>query len=449
MDTPLSLLLPLPANPALHTWWSRSLTLRAWFNTLKQLTAEEIATAAATTVSGDTILPGFESAGLASLETLSVSAPVTADFVQNSWDIFYANQRARWLALKAFNKWRWNIWRKRPQCGVDMIMNDPVEPRDALYLTDTRNRAVYCFHRRDMFTSLMSRLSAADEMLPTPRPPTNPWTNQELTLGQTITVCQAILQHAASRGRCPPTLFAAFCAAGYNLRRFESENTSFLAQHAITAYFKDLHEHNRETVADTMIELLRDSAVRYSAVAVRRWLRVTPQTPIHREWLAMVRDYTLHINLHIQPRRHWYHDIAIYTDVRELFRRTPLEDPAGPRLRLLRNQPPPLLSPVSVAINQLMTAVGAPIPIQPLFSDSSANTLFFSQSLSQPQGTDISGSDTVTVTQATDASGNNQAQIPTDTSGNLITSFRITTTSDLEADAVNALLLLLQSTMNQ
>jgi hypothetical protein len=443
-------LLPLPANPALHTWWSRSLTLRAWFNALKQLTAEEIATTAATTVSGETILPGFESNSLASLSSFADGsgaslAHVTADFVQDSWEIFYANQRARWIALKAFNKWRWNIWRKRPHCGVDMIMNDPVEPRDALYLMDTRNRAVYCFHRRDIFTSLMSRLSAADEMLPTPRQPTNPWTNQELTLGQTIAVCQAILQHSVARGRCPPTLFAAFCAAGYNLRRFESENTSFLAQHAITAYFKDLHEHNRETVTDTMLELLRDSAVRYSAVAVRRWLRATPVTPLHREWLAMVRDYTLHINLHIQPRRHWYHDIAIYTDVRELFRRTPLEDPAGPRLRLLRNQPSPLLSPVSVAINQLMTAVGAPIPLQSIVTDASAASLLLTISTRDQPTTDISGNTvtnmvTNTVAEQVDASGNATNTPPI---------FRITTTSSLEEDAVNALMLLLQSTMNQ
>jgi len=412
MDVPtLSVLLPLPANPALYIWWTRSLTLSAWFHALTQLSME----ATTTTVSGETILPGFESNSLAALSSFQEYGNVTTDYVKDSWDIFYANQRARWMARKALNKWRWNIWRKRPQCGVDMILNESVPEQDALYLTDNRNRAIYCFHRRDIFTNLMTRLRAADEMLPTPRQPTNPWTNQELTLGQTIAVCQAILQHSVARERCPPTLFAAYCAAGYNLRRFESENTSFLAQHAIMAYFKDIHEHNRETVTDTVLELLRDASVRYSAVAVRRWIRATPVTPLHREWLALVRDYTLHINLHIQPRRHWYHDIAIYTDVRELYRRTPLGDPAGPRLRLLRSHPP-LLSPVGLAINQLMTAVA-------------------------PDQQTIDPSGNVVVGQV-DPSGN-----PVTFRASSYT--RITTTSNLEEDAVNALMLLFQSTMNQ
>jgi hypothetical protein len=420
--TVLSLLVPPPADAdsPLHSWWSRTLTLRTWVNELTQLSTEA-ATITATTVSGETVLPGIGGGVSDSLSPLEGpylgSIPPTPAFAEASWELFYENQRARWMAFKAFNKWRWNVWRKRPQCGVDLIMNEPVESRDAIFLTDTRNKAVYCFHRRDLFTNLMTKITAADEMLPTPRPPTNPWTNQPLTLGQTLAVCQALLQHSVSRGRCPPTLFAAFCAAGYSLSRFESENSSLLAQYAITAYFKDLHEHNRETVTDTMLELLRDAGQRYSAVAVRRWLRITPVTAIHREWLALVRDYTLHMNLHIQPRRHWYHDVAIYGDVRELFRRTPMEDPAGPRLRLLRATPgPSLRAPVSLAIGQLFETLGT--------LDLSENVM-----TTMPMSTTIL---------MFDASGNPIQAPPV----------QQPTISEEEA-AVTALLSLLHSTMNQ
>lgn len=312
------LLAPARVSSVPLTWWERDYTLTEWIQELQRQMQD---------VSGITVVEGAAA---------SSSTETTTTDISTSLSLFYANQRIRWLAHKTLNKWRWNIWSKRPQCGVDLILNDPILPTDAVFLTDTRNRAVYAFHYRDLFTNLLTKITASDEMLPSPRPPTNPWTNQPLTQAQTIAVCHALLQHYAARRRCPPTLFAAFCEARFDLRRFESENTALLAQHAIASYFKDLHEHNQEPVADTALELLRDSGVRYSAVAFRRWLRQTPLTPLHREWLSLVRDYTLHLNLHLEPRRHWHSETGIYRDVRELFSRTPLENPAGPRLRLLQ-----------------------------------------------------------------------------------------------------------------
>lgn len=252
-------------------------------------------------------------------------------------DVFYRNQRHRWLARWTLARWHHRIWRKRPQCGVDLIEMEPVRDTDAIYITDTTNRAVYKFHRHDIFNCLISNICTADEMLPNPRAPTNPWTNSPLTLAQTITVCQQLITDYARRGRCPPVLFAAFCASGYSISRFLSTNLSMLSQYAITAYFKDIHSHNVETVVDTILQLLSSASVNYSPVAMRRWLRQTPITPIHREWLALARDYTLYINLHIQTRISWYDDDFIYRDVRRLYSRTILVDPAGSRIRLTRN----------------------------------------------------------------------------------------------------------------
>ena len=90
----LSLLLPAPSESTdpLHVWWSRTLSLRAWVNELSQLTAES-----ATTVSGETVLPGFGSSLgdlLAPLEGPQLSILPTPDFARASWELFYANQRA-------------------------------------------------------------------------------------------------------------------------------------------------------------------------------------------------------------------------------------------------------------------------------------------------------------------------------------------------------------------
>jgi hypothetical protein len=229
----------------------------------------------------------------------------------------------------------------------------PVSAADTITLTDTRNRAIYHFHRRDIFGNMLSNITAADEFLPTPRTPTNPWTNQPLTLAQTIAICQQLIADWGRRGACPPVLFAAFCASGYDIRRFEYENPSLLGQHAIQSFFREIHDHNRETFCETLFQLLADAGINFSSTAIRRWTRQTPITQAHRDWLAMARDYTLWLNLHLQPRRGWSDEAAIYHDVRTLYSRTPMRetDTAGPRLRALRRRSatpavPPLIIPL-------------------------------------------------------------------------------------------------------
>jgi hypothetical protein len=264
----------------------------------------------------------------------SIYGPEYSTFIRNT---FYNNQRKRWLAFKVINLWRQRVWRKRTQCNVDLIDMEPITDRDAIYVTDTCTRTVYKFHRNDIYKCLISNICMSDEMLPCPRPPTNPWTNAPLSLTQTISVCQQLITDYARKGRCPPVLFAAFCSAGYNVSRFLSENSSILSQYAISSYFKDITPHNIDTVTDTILQLLSSAGVNYSTVTVRRWIHQTPLTTLHREWLALVRDYTLYINLHIQARPSWYDEEFIYRDVRRLYSRTHMVDPAGPRIRLMRN----------------------------------------------------------------------------------------------------------------
>ena len=105
------------------------------------------------------------------------------------------------------------------------------------------------------------------------------------------------------------------------------------------AYFKDLHPDNINVVEDTIINLLTSASLDYSPSAIRRWLRQTPHTQLHREWLAMCRDYTLYINLHVQARAHWYTTERIYLDVGRLYNRMVLPDPVSNRVRALRAAP--------------------------------------------------------------------------------------------------------------
>ncbi len=276
------------------------------------------------------------------LEEMMLGNPLAAaitppDFMERIHALFAANQRQRWLARWVLNRWRQRMWSRRTQCNVDLIDMEPVADRNAIFLTDTRHRQMYRFHRRDVYQNLLSNLTLADDYFPTPRPLTNPWTNAPLTLGQTIGLCQQMLMDFAKRGQCPPVIFAAFCAARYDVVRLRAEQTSLLSQLAIQNYFKDLTDNVRETVFETMIQLFADMGLRTSPIAIRRWLREMPVTSQHRAWVAFARDYTLYLNLHVQPRPHWTDEIVIQRDAARLLSQTQLPDPVSVRVRQLRS----------------------------------------------------------------------------------------------------------------
>jgi hypothetical protein len=334
-----------PPRLGFEHWWYRDRSLTEWVAELEELQQQQ-------DTSGDVIVPATTTSDV---QLPSASALHPPGYGAAVAELFHEIQAQRWRARKVLNRLRYRIWSRRIQCDVDLIDMAPIPSRDRILLTDTKNRTIFAFHRRDIFQNLLSNIGAASEMLPSPRLPTNPWTNQPLTRAQTMSLCQKLLLDYAQRGKCPPVLFAAFCAAKYDIRRFESENSALLAQHAIRVYFADLHEHNRDTVTDTVTQLLDEHGIRFSPVTVRRWFRQTPVTPLHREWLDLARDYTLHLNLHIQPRPSWHDDAGIARDVRRLYARTDFSGVISPRLRLLRAD-----------------ASGSPMPVPATPGDSAA-----------------------------------------------------------------------------
>jgi hypothetical protein len=344
-----------PPRLGFEHWWRRDRSLSEWVFELEELQQQD--------TSGNVIVPAVTTTS--DVQLPSVSALHPPGYGAAVAELFHEIQAQRWRARKVLNRLRHRIWSRRIQCDVDLIDMAPVPPRDRILLTDTKNRTIFAFHRRDIFQNLLSNIGAASEMLPSPRLPTNPWTNQPLTKAQTMSLCQKLLLDYAQRGKCPPVLFAAFCAAKYDICRFESENSALLAQHAIRVYFADLHEHNRETVTDTVTQLLDEHGIRFSPVTVRRWFRQTPVTPLHREWLDLARDYTLHLNLHIQPRPSWHDDAGIARDVRRLYVRTDFSGVISPRLRLLRADasgsptPVPVIPGDSAALAAATAAISA------------------------------------------------------------------------------------------
>lgn len=335
----------------LKTWWWRDRTLTEWINdidqTHKDMTDNPFARA---------------------VYQLTYAEDVAA--------LFYATQRQRWLARIVVRRLRDRVWSKRPVCNVDLIDLQPVADRDAISITDTTNRCIYRFHRRDLLHTVLSNLTLSDEFMPTPRYPTNPWTNAPFTKAQAIAVCHRLAADFVQRGRCPPVLLSTFWDAKFNIRRFATQNAAILSQYAIQNYFGELTDDNFQTVYDTMTGLLSDAGVDFSPLAVSRWLRATPRTPTHQTWVTFCRDYTLYMNLHIQVRPQWHDTIHIYQDVRALYRTTRLVDvPPSTRIRVIRGQPtvhpippPPVLEPLLSLQTTLFTTTETTSGLQGLLN---------------------------------------------------------------------------------
>ncbi len=316
----------------------------------------------------------------------------TDAYVAELRNLLFTVQRQRFLARKVIQRLRHRVWSIKPQCNVDLIDLEPVSDRDAVLLMDTTNHHLYRFHRRDVFNALLARIGYSDEMLPSPRQPTNPYTNAPLTLAQTIAVCQQLIADYARRGRCPPPLFAAFCHSGYDMKRLYTENASMLAEHAIRMYFKEIHPHNISTIYETVVDLLNNAGESYTSVALRRWIRQEPHTPLHAEWLSFVRDYTLYMNLHVQTRPHWYSEEYVYADVRELWERTVLPDPASSRIRTLRTAAAP------VDLNAIAAQLFQPVQPSPALQMMGALNMglpLFLQPPALPVTLDVSGNMTL------------------------------------------------------
>ena len=342
----IRILTPPEPNSMLAFLWIQDMTLTEWVRKIEQCELD---------VSSNPV----------------ASALRPADYNTRLRAIFETNQRARWLARIVQQRWTQRVWRKRTQCNIDMIDMKPIADKDAIFLTDTKHRTIFRFHRNDVFANLLSNICSSDEMLPTPRPPTNPWTNSPLTEAQTMGLCQQLASDYGRRGRCPPVLFAAFWAARFSLKRFQEENSSLLSQHAVVAYFKDLHEHNMSVVLETIMNLLTGAGLDYSTTAIRRWLAQTPATPLHKEWLEMARDYTLYINLHVQIRTSWHSEDRIYSDVRRLYARTTIEPPSQ-RITALRNLTTAI--PGVPPVPPMFGLMGLPLILHPYY-DSSGNDM--------------------------------------------------------------------------
>jgi len=324
-------------NPHLQTWWWQDRTLTEWIDDIDRIRTD---------LSGNALARA--------IYPLNYSEDVAA--------LFHANQRRRWLARVVIQRLRQRVWARRPACNVDLIDLQPIAAADAILITDTTNKRIFRFHRRDLLNTVMSNLTLSDEFMPTPRHPTNPWTNEPFTRAQTMAVCHRLCADFVQRGRCPPPLLSAFWAANFSIKRFLTENSAVLSQHAIRNFFREISDDNFTTLYDTMTGLLSDAGVDFSPARIRRWLHTTPETPTHRLWLSMCRDYTLYLNLHIQVRSHWFAPEQIYRDVRALFANTQLpEITPSTRLRVIRGQTAPPPAPATVAIPTLPISLPDPM----------------------------------------------------------------------------------------
>lgn len=208
---------------------------------------------------------------------------------------------------------RYRIWSRRPVCNIDLITLEPIADADAFELMDTHERCIYRFHRSNMYKSIITNLGTATTMIAEPRAPTNPYTNNPLTLAQTISVCKRL----AATVPCPHPFFAAFWAARFDIQRFHTENIAALSQHAITSYFDEFNVENVTTIHGTVKTLL--TYTNYLVPEPSEWMG---PFPFRDDWRKLCRDYFIFVNLHVLARPHWSSNASIFTEAWTLAERS-------------------------------------------------------------------------------------------------------------------------------
>jgi hypothetical protein len=103
---------------------------------------------------------------------------------------------------------------------------------------------------------------------------------------------------------------------------FERIAAPTLGYYAICSHFKDVGPHNYDLIVVTIQSLLSQAGYFIMESVLGQWIRAEELTALQREWVALVRDYMIYKNLHIQVRPLWYGTTSILDDVRGLYARS-------------------------------------------------------------------------------------------------------------------------------
>lgn len=159
--------------------------------------------------------------------------------------IFRKNQAIR-FSLKKFVL-LWKLKRTKQMNEEDISTMEPPKKKIVVHSSDLRN--VYLFEANTLLKDSISRLTLNDEFFPKPMYPRNPFTNEELTYAQLLSVHRQLRAHGITNW-----MWEAFFQSRFCLDSFLDTYSSPLKIHSIKAFFLDKSDHLSQSYVADFIE---------------------------------------------------------------------------------------------------------------------------------------------------------------------------------------------------
>jgi len=155
-------------------------------------------------------------------------------------ELFFENQKAKWVVYKFYNRLRMKILRRKDRCWNDQttyltpIKDISEESTVKLY----SNGKYWSFHYDELRKSMNYALQSSSYMIATPVAPKNPWSGEELNIGQITSIYEKI----TSNGGKFTIFLSYFRDCNFDIETMKSKYHTQLCENAIRTEIYDISE---------------------------------------------------------------------------------------------------------------------------------------------------------------------------------------------------------------
>lgn len=192
-------------------------------------------------------------------------------------DAVFLVLQKRFLFRKFLHHWK---FRRLQKGNTTDLVTDEV-PKNPVFLVDWKLKKVWNFEATSMMRDITSRLYNHDGFFEEPQSPRNPYTNQNLSANQTISLWNQ-LSHSGIQVSTP---FTCFRAARWNLKRFVAEQGVPLQLFAFRQTMKNTsHYDTQERMLDFIQTAYNNEGVTCYIQAYSHALVKYPENPLIKRW---------------------------------------------------------------------------------------------------------------------------------------------------------------------
>lgn len=203
------------------------------------------------------------------------------------WTIYRRFQKIAPIFKRILTIWRRKRYLKACKNTEDIVTLEV--PKQPVYIVDLKNRCSYMFEAKTLRISMEKRLSMCEYMFADPQYPTNPLTNEQLTIGQCFSIIGQLFDHKQFSWA-----LERFRAGGCNLSRFERSFRQYLKMKAIAAHFSSEPDDSLETTIDYFQAQAEDAGLsEHKTAAFIDFLKRDRTHTFARQWFAIVKQYYL------------------------------------------------------------------------------------------------------------------------------------------------------------